>query len=106
MKSAPETPYWRHILIVALALVTAAIHISLLFPDVIFILNGLGYITLAVLFILPAFQAWRRWVRLAFIGYTAITILAWIAIGERSLLGYMTKVVELVLIALLATETS
>jgi hypothetical protein len=38
-------------------------------------------------------------------GFVAVTILAWVAIGDKSwpagALGYVTKLVELVLIALL-----
>lgn len=96
--------------IILLTLVTAFIHFSLLFPDVIFILNGLGYlILLAAMYLpLPYARDNRGLVRWAFIGFTAVTILAWIAIGDKSwpggALGYLTKVIELVLIALLWTE--
>ncbi len=87
-------------LIILLTLATAAIHISLLFPDVVFILNGLGFITLAAAYFLPIpFLAHRRkWVALAYMGYTLLTILLWVAIGERSTLGYLTKVIEIALL--------
>jgi hypothetical protein len=41
-------------------------------------------------------------------GFTAVTILAWIAIGDKSWpagqLGYLTKAIEVVLLGLLWTE--
>jgi hypothetical protein len=65
----------------------AAVHLSLLFPDVAFILNGLGYLTLLAALYLPILQLvpHRRFVRLTLMGYATLTILLWIAIGERNL---------------------
>jgi hypothetical protein len=89
-----------------LGLATAVIHISLLFPDVLFILNGLGYLTLLAAYFLPIriFQERHNLVRWGLIIFTSVTILAWIAIGERSLLGYATKLIELALITLLVLD--
>lgn len=89
--------------IILLTLATAVIHISLLFPDTLFILNGLGYLALlgAYLF-LPRYRGAVRWVLMA---YTAVGILAWVMIGEKSwpegALGYITKGIEVLLILLL-----
>jgi hypothetical protein len=93
--------------IILLTLVTAAIHFTLLFPNVMFILNALGYLTLLAAYFLPI--PWAKnnhnLVRWAFIGFTLVTILAWVAIGDKSwpagALGYFTKLVEVVLVVLL-----
>lgn len=96
--------------IIILGLITAAVHISLLFPDPLFILNGLGYLTLLAAYFLPIpfLQQNHSLVRWAFIGFTLITILAWVAIGDKSwpegALGYITKGVEVVLVALLLSD--
>ena len=39
--------------VVVLTLITAIVHLSLLFPDPVFILNGLGYLTLLAALYLP-----------------------------------------------------
>jgi hypothetical protein len=92
--------------VAALTLMAALVHLSLLFPDPVFILNGLGYLTLLAALYLPITRLvpYRRAVRWTLIGYTTLTILAWVAIGERTLLGYSTTVVEVALVALLLIE--
>ena len=89
--------------IVLLALATAIIHLTLSFPDPVFILNGLGYLGLmAALFLpLPFLENRRRLVRYALMGFTLVTIIAWIAIGMRVPLGYIAKVIEIALLVLL-----
>jgi hypothetical protein len=89
--------------IVLLAAATAIIHLQLSFPDPVFILNGLGYLGLtAALFLpLPFFKDHRPLVRYALIGFTLVTILAWVFIGMRSPVGYIDKLVEIVLVVLL-----
>jgi hypothetical protein len=90
--------------IILLALATAGIHFSLVFPSVMFILNALGYLTLLAAYFLPLpfVKENRDLVRWIFIGFTAVTILGWVAIGDKSVtLGYITKAIEVVLIALL-----
>ena len=91
-------------------LATAAIHFSLLFPDVLFILNALGYLTLLAAYFLP-FDLTRKYhnlVRWLFMGFTLVTILGWVAIGDKSWpagsLGYITKLIEVVLIGLLLVD--
>jgi hypothetical protein len=92
--------------VVLLTLIAAAVHLSLLFPDVAFILNGLGYLTLlAALYLpIPRLMPYRRVVRLTLIGYATLTVLLWVAIGERSLLGYFTTADEVALVILLLLE--
>src|SRR4029453_8078456 len=92
--------------VVLLTLFAAAVHLSLLFPDPAFILNGLGYLALlAALYLpIPRLVPHRRVVRWALIGYTTLTILAWVAIGERTPLGYSTTAGEVALVVLLLME--
>lgn len=96
----------RQILIVLLALTTAVIHFSLLFPDVMFILNAVGFVFFAAAMFLPlpVVKNNRRLTRWGFIGYALLTIVLWGLIGERSTLGYITKGVEITLVALLWFE--
>jgi hypothetical protein len=92
--------------IIGLAIVTAVIHISLLFPDPVFILNGLGYLALvgALYLPIPMLARWRPYVRWLLIGYTALTILLWLAFGSRTPIAYISKAAELLLIVLLLIE--
>jgi hypothetical protein len=93
--------------IVLLTLASAAIHISLLFPDPMFILNGIGFLVLLAAYILPLsfLEGKKDIICWAFIGYTALTIAAWIALGDKSmLLGYFTKGIEILLIILLLAD--
>lgn len=79
---------------------------SLNFPDPVFILNGLGYLTLlAALYLpIPQLSPYRHIVRWLLIGYTALTVILWIAIGLRTPTGYVTTADEVVLILLLLFE--
>ena len=96
--------------IILAALGTALIHFSLLFPNPLFILNGLGYLALLAGYFLPIDIAKRyhKLVRWAFIAFTFVTIVAWVAIGDKSWpvgsLGYLTKLIEVVLIVLLLVD--
>ena len=92
--------------VAVLTLMAAIVHLSLLFPDPVFILNGIGYLTLLAALYLPItlLVPYQRAVRWTLIGYAALTILAWVAIGERTPLGYSTTAGEVALIALLLIE--
>jgi hypothetical protein len=99
----------RRMAILGLAAAAAAIHFSLLFPDPVFIMNGLGFLVLLAAYLLPVpwLEKRRRLVRLAFIAYTLVTIAAWIAIGDKSMpLGYISKGIEILLIIALLTDRS
>lgn len=94
--------------IIVLTLATAVIHgivLNMLLPEISipFTLNGLGYIGLLALYFLPVPLARdnRNLIRWAFMAFTAVTILAWVFIGERSLLGYADKAIEVLLLVLL-----
>lgn len=101
---------FKHIAIIVLALASAVIHFGLLFPDVIFILNSLGYLGfLAAYFLpLPIAKDNPRLVRWAFMGYVVINLIAWLAIGDKSWpagwLGYVTKLIEIALLGLLWSD--
>jgi len=95
--------------IIILTLVTAAIHIflGLTLPSPLFILNGIGFLVLlAGLFLnVPFARDNRNLVRWVMMAFSAVTVLAWVAIGDKSwpggALGYFTKLVEILLIVLL-----
>lgn len=97
------------IAILAFGLITAFVHgviLNILIGhlDLLFTLNGLGYLTLLVLFFAnPGFvQGRRRLLHYAFIAFTAATILAWFAMGDPSdRLAWVTKLDEVLLIVAL-----
>lgn len=102
MKTAVKigTTQW---VIIGLTLVTAIIHLFL--PGIIFKLNTLGYLGLlaAYFLVIPGLGFLKReWVRWAFMGYAAITIVAyfvsWGLDGFFQPVGIFTKLVELALI--------
>ena len=90
--------------VVVFTLGTALIHLQLNFPDPVFILNGLGYLTLLAALYLPQVARYRNAVRWVLIGYTALTILLWILIGARVPIGYIDKAIEVALIVVLLLE--
>jgi hypothetical protein len=92
--------------IIVLTFGTALTHLSLNFPDPIFILNGLGYLGLlgALYLPIPQLVPYRRAIRWLFIAYTALTILLWVAFGDDSTIAYINKINEILLITLLVLE--
>ena len=91
--------------IVALAFATGYIHLTL--GGTLFTLNAIGYATLAAAMVVPlAFVAQRRLVvRLALAGFTAMTIVGYLLIGPYFQLGFITKGIEVALLAVLAVDT-
>ncbi len=73
------------------------------FPGL-FYLNTAGYLFLITLLYLPALHAFQRYIRWLLILYTAATIFAWVALGERDMDGFLTKGIEIALILLLLVE--
>ena len=99
----------KHYGIILATLATAVVHLSL-FPDIGFTLNGLGYIGLLGAYFLPIpiFQQRHRLVWWALVGYTVLTIILWILLGEKqfvpgtsSAIGYYAKAAEVILLAIL-----
>lgn len=91
------------IVILLLVVTTALIHLSLSFPDVMFILNGLGFLglTAALYLPLPIAREHRRLIRYILIGYCLLTAILWAAIGLRILIGYTATAIEILLAILL-----
>ncbi len=85
-------------------LITALVHLTLLFPDTLFILNGLGYLALLGAYFLPIpfTRENHSLVRWAYMGFAVLTILAWIVMGDKTwIVGYLTKADEIILLVLL-----
>ena len=92
--------------IIGLALLTGLIHLFVgLQSQFILVLNGLGFIALAIgLYLLPQLATWRSQIRWVLIAYTAVTIVGYFAIFPQPLnygLGLVTKAIEVILIVLL-----
>lgn len=88
---------------------TAILHLTL-FPDIMFMLNGLGYLGLLGAYILPIpfFQQRHKMVWWALVGYTALTIVLWFVMGDKtfvagtsSAIGYYAKAAEMILLGFL-----
>jgi hypothetical protein len=94
------------IAIIILTVATALIHIVLAIPATLymFYLNGIGYLVLLAAHYLPQLRQYRNLTRWALIAFAAVTILAWVFVGERSLIGYADKAIEVILIVLLFIE--
>ena len=94
--------------IVGLTLTTAYIHLSL--GGVLFTLNALGYLALAVALAVGAAGAhplidrfsWLPRVGLA--GYTLVTIGAYLVMGPYFSLGWVAKAIEVAILTLLAVD--
>ena len=100
--------HWLDVGIVLLGVAAALIHfyLSVLMGkvDLLFTLNGLGYLgLLGLLYLpLPAARDHRQLVRFALIAYTLLTIILWVFLGKPyTSLGYFTKLIEAGLVALL-----
>jgi hypothetical protein len=97
-----------------LTVAAAIIHLSRAVANpritVLFTLNAAGYLLLLALFFLPvpALESRRGWLRWIFIGYAGVTFVlffVWgVMKGEWPAIGWVDKVVELALIALLWQE--
>ncbi len=98
--------------IVVLTVATALIHFRQAFlfpaPDPVFILNGIGYLTLlAALYLpIPQLSGYKRIIRFALIGFTALTFALFFIItgGVGTAIAYIDKVFEAILIVLLVIE--
>ena len=94
--------------IVALTGATAYIHLGL--GGLLFTLNGLGYLGLAVLVVIGAVapvaivERFSWFPRLALIGYTAMTIVGYLVMGPYFTLGFIAKGIEVAIIALVTID--
>jgi len=94
--------------VIVLTVGTALIHLYLGlqgFP--LFVLNGLGYLTLlaALTLPIPRISDYKNLTRWVLVGYTSLTIFLWVVVGARNPLGYTDKLIEVCLVALLLLET-
>ncbi|MGB9674049.1 MAG: hypothetical protein ACPL3P_07905 [Anaerolineales bacterium] len=100
------TPYKIAILILTIAI--ALIHISLRFPNPIYILNGIGYLIFLGAYFVPiaVFSNNHPLIRKTMVGYTMLTILAWITLGSNppTLLGLITSILEIILVVCLLSD--
>jgi hypothetical protein len=105
----------KQIGIIVSCLATAILHL-MLFPklgfDPIF-LNGFGYIGLLGAYFLPIpfFQERHKLVWWALFGYTVLTLILWVILGDKnfvfgttSAIGYYAKVAELFLLGFLWSD--
>ena len=92
--------------IIVLALATALIHIYLAVPDTVvaFYLNGAGYIALLIALYWKRLARWQRLARIGLIGYTLLTIVLWVLIGEQTQIAYLDKSIEVLLVLALLWE--
>jgi hypothetical protein len=90
--------------IVTATLITSYIHWTL--GGLLFTLNALGYLGLAALVVGSLFflQPLRPLVLFGLGGYTIATIVGWLVMGPYFTLAYITKAVEVVLLALIAVQ--
>ena len=107
----------RKLGIILLTIATALIHLTLAFSAmsqgdmttfIMFLFNCIGYLVLLAAYYLPLPVArdYPKLVRWAFIAFTAVTIIGWVAIGMRNTIAYADKLIEVVLIGLLLTDRS
>ena len=98
-----------HYGIILAAVATAILHITL-FPDIVFTLNGLGYLGLLSAYFLPIafFQQRHNLAWWALVGYTALTIVLWVIMGDKTFVagtssatGYYAKAAEVLLLIFL-----
>lgn len=94
--------------IVGLTAATAYIHLGL--GGLLFTLNGLGYIGLAGLYVIgaaapmPIVERFSWFPRVALMGYAAMTIAGYLAMGPYFTLGWIAKGIEVALIVLVAVD--
>ena len=69
-----------------------------------FYLNGAGYIAMLIALYLPQLARWQRLARSGLIGYTLLTIVLWVLIGEHNPLAYADKLIEVLLVVALVLE--
>jgi hypothetical protein len=99
----------KHYGIIIFGLATALLHLSLYSPaglDPVF-LNGFGYLALLLAYFLPIafFQKYHRVAWWALFGYTILTIILWVLLGDhhfvfgtQSAIGFYAKTAEILLL--------
>jgi len=104
----------RHYGMILSALATSFLHITL-YPDIMFTLNGAGYLGLLAAYFMPMpmLQQNHKMVWWAMFGYTTLTIVLWLIMGDKTFVagtdsatGYYAKVAEVFLMAFLWADKS
>jgi hypothetical protein len=97
---------WVRIAVALALLATAGIHVWLALPTnlLMFYVNAAGFATLAILYVYPTSLITRPRVTQLIVVWTSATILFWLAIGERTLIAYLDKIIELAVLGLLWLE--
>ncbi len=96
-----------HMGIIILTIATAAIHlfVAFIFPSMrtLFLLNFVGYLALLAAYFLPQLSRYHSLVRWAFMLFTAVTVTGYFVVNGIKMdpLGWITKLIEVVLIVLL-----
>lgn len=94
--------------ILELTVATAYIHLTL--GGLIFTLNGLGYLGLAVAYLasavlpMPLVRRFSWLPRIGLAGYALVTIGAYLVIGPYFALGWIAKGIELAIVGLVAVD--
>lgn len=110
MTTTATSPSVLRLGVIVLTLTTAIIHLYLGLSSSLppFVLNGLGYLALlAALYLpIPQLTPYRSTIRWVLVGYTALTIVLWLVItgGASTTIGYIDKIVEVLLIVLLVAQ--
>ena len=105
----------KHYGILLFGLATAILHLSLFSKMGVdpIVLNGLGYLALLGAYFLPIpfFQQRRNLVWWALMGYTVLTFVLWIILGDKNFVpgtssatGYYAKAAELFLMGFLLAD--
>jgi hypothetical protein len=102
---------------ILLALATALIHLYLFLAEgflgggsmlaiyqLLFVGNFLAYSALAAALYLPAFVRYRRLVRVLLVAVVVASFASYLYVGVFDLLGTLDKLIEILLVALLAVE--
>lgn len=89
-----------------LVLITATIHLVLAFPAGLlgFYLIAAGFYLLAIAYANPGHRFNREHVVLVLRIWTIATLVLWLILGDRALIAFLDKVVELLIIGLLWVE--
>ena len=111
LATTPSRTRWATLALTAttveLALTTAYIHLSL--GGLLFTLNALGYLALAVGIGVTALPHWflqrLAWLpRIGLAGYAAVTIVAYLIVGPYFTLGWVAKAVEVAILVLVCAD--
>lgn len=92
--------------ILELTLATAVIHLTL--GGTLFLLNGIGYLTLGAIYLastaLPLARRHALLPKAALAAFASVTIAAYLVTGPYFILGWVTKGIEIAIVSLVAAD--